>query len=79
MKIKLYNSLTNRVEFFNPIAEGRVKIYSCGPTVYDYSHIGNYRSFVFSDFLQRFFELLGYEVQMVMNITDIDDKTIKGL
>ncbi len=78
MKVKLYNSLTNRLEVFTPITEGKVKIYSCGPTVYDYPHIGNYRSFIFSDFLQRFFELLGYEVEMVMNVTDIDDKTIKA-
>ncbi len=78
IEIKFYNSLSNEVELFYPIKEGEVKIYSCGPTVYDFAHIGNYRSFLFSDFLHRFFKFMGYKVKLVMNITDIDDKTIKG-
>lgn len=71
MNITLYNSLTNEQETFRPITEGRVKMYSCGPTVYDFAHIGNFRSFLFGDLMRRFFELVGYEVDHVMNITDV--------
>ena len=76
-KLYLQNSLTRKKELFSPIGEV-VKIYSCGPTVYDYPHVGNFRSFLFSDLLNRTLQLFGYKTCLVMNITDIDDKTIKG-
>ena len=71
MQIRFYNSLTNQVEDFTPITLGKVKMYSCGPTVYDFAHIGNFRSFLFGDLLRRFLELAGNEVHHVMNITDV--------
>ena len=71
MQIRFYNSLTNQVEDFTPITPGKVKMYSCGPTVYDFAHIGNFRSFLFGDLLRRFLELAGNEVHHVMNITDV--------
>ena len=76
MAIALYNTLTRKVEEFIPRDEGKVSMYTCGPTVYDYFHIGNARSFVMSDVIRRYFQYRGYEVQYVMNITDIDDKII---
>ncbi len=78
MGIRIYNTMTGRVEDFVPIEEGKVKMYFCGPTVYDYPHIGNLRTFVVSDVLRRYLEFRGYEVTFVMNLTDVDDKTIKG-
>ena len=78
MKISLYNSLTRRIEEFAPLLDNLVRIYSCGPTVYNYPHIGNMRAFLFADLLQRVLRVVGkYDVQWVMNITDIDDKTIR--
>lgn len=78
MNIQLYNSLSRRVEEFKPLNDNLVKIYSCGPTVYNFAHIGNMRAFLFADLLQRVMRAVGnYEVQWVMNITDIDDKTIR--
>ena len=71
MKMQFYNSLTNQLEQFKPIEAGKVRMYSCGPTVYDFAHIGNFRSFLFGDLLRRSLELLGHEVQHVMNITDV--------
>lgn len=71
MKIQFYNSLTNDYQEFKPLEPGIVRMYSCGPTVYDFAHIGNFRSFLFGDLLRRFFELVGYEVDHVMNITDV--------
>ena len=71
MKISFYNSLTNRQEEFKSITPGVVKMYSCGPTVYDFAHIGNFRSFLFGDLMRRFLELAQYDVQHVMNITDV--------
>jgi cysteinyl-tRNA synthetase len=76
MAISLYNTLTRKVEEFVPLEEGKVSMYTCGPTVYDYFHIGNARSFVMSDVIRRYFQYRGYEVRYVMNITDIDDKII---
>ena len=67
----LYNSLTRREEKFIPNKEGHVKIYTCGPTVYNYAHIGNYRSYIFEDILVKGLEYLGYEVERAMNITDV--------
>lgn len=75
--IKLYNSMTRKKEEFKPIEEGKVRMYSCGPTVYNYFHIGNARPFIIFDTLRRFFEYMGYEVKFVQNFTDIDDKMIK--
>ena len=77
MDIFLQNTLTGKKEEFKPIKEGQVSMYNCGPTVYDYAHIGNFRTFIFTDILRRMFEYNGYLVNGVMNITDIDDKTIK--
>jgi len=74
--MRLYNSLTRRLEEFTPLEPGLVRIYACGPTVYDFAHIGNLRTFLFSDVLCRTLRYFGYEVHLVMNITDVDDKTI---
>jgi cysteinyl-tRNA synthetase len=75
--MRFYNTLTRRLEEFREIEKGNIGLYTCGPTVYDYPHIGNYRSYVFEDLVKRFFLFLGYRVKHVMNITDIDDKTIR--
>jgi cysteinyl-tRNA synthetase len=75
--MKFYNTLTHRLEDFVEIKKGEIGLYTCGPTVYDYPHIGNYRSYVFEDLVKRFFIFLGYRVRHIMNITDIDDKTIR--
>ncbi len=75
MKIQFYNSLTNQYEEFQLIEPGLVRMYSCGPTVYDFAHIGNFRSFLFGDLLRRFLELVGYDVHHVMNITDVGHMT----
>ncbi len=77
MPLKLYNTLTKKKEEFKPIKDKKVKLYTCGPTVYDYAHIGNFRTYIFQDILKRYLEYKGYDVKQVMNITDIDDKTIK--
>jgi len=76
--ISFFNTLTRRKEKFTPIEPGKVRMYTCGPTVYDYAHIGNYRAFLFEDLLKRWLEYRGYKVIHVMNLTDVDDKTIKG-
>ena len=78
MAIRFYNTLAGRVEEFQPLEDKKVRIYTCGLTVYGYAHIGNYRSFVFQDVLRRFLEYMGYEVVQVMNLTDVDDKTIRN-
>ncbi len=78
LPIKLYNTLTRKVELFKPIKPGEVRMYTCGPTVYDYAHIGNFRAYLFEDLLRRVLKYFGYKVIQVMNITDVDDKTIKG-
>ena len=75
--IKFYNSLTHKKEEFVPIQKGRVGLYTCGPTVYDFSHIGNFRTFLFEDLLKRVLLAFDYKVHHIMNITDVDDKTIK--
>ncbi|MGC8976893.1 MAG: cysteine--tRNA ligase [Candidatus Ratteibacteria bacterium] len=76
--LRFFNTLSKRKEEFIPIEEGKVKLYTCGPTVYDLAHIGNFRAYVFEDLLHRYLEFKGYKVIRVMNITDVDDKTIKG-
>ena len=77
MSTQFYNSLTRKKEIFKPIEPGKVKLYTCGPTVYDTAHIGNFRAFMFEDLLKRYLLLKGFEVNHIMNITDVDDKTIK--
>ncbi len=76
--IRFFNTLSGKLEPFKPIVPGEVKLYTCGPTVYDYAHIGNFRAYIFEDLLKRFLVFMGYRVIHVMNITDVDDKTIKG-
>ncbi|MHA1409791.1 MAG: cysteine--tRNA ligase [Candidatus Odinarchaeia archaeon] len=77
MVLRLYNTLTRTKEVFTPFNAKEVKMYSCGPTVYATPHIGNYRSFLVGDLIRRYLEYKGYTVRYVMNITDIDDKTIR--
>lgn len=75
--MKIYNTLTRKKEEFVPMEEGKIKMYVCGPTVYDYIHIGNARPYVIFDTIRRYFEYKGYEVNYVQNFTDVDDKIIK--
>ena len=86
--MKIYNTLTKKVEEFIPNEEGKVSMYTCGPTVYHFAHIGNLRTYIFEDVLERSLNYLGYEVKRVMNITDVghlssdsdsgEDKMLKG-
>ena len=78
MTFSLYNTLARKKQIFKPIKEGEVRMYSCGPTVYDYAHIGNFRAYIVADVLKRWLLARGYKVSHIMNITDVDDKTIKG-
>ena len=75
--MRFYNTINKRKEEFKPINKDKVTLYTCGPTVYNYAHIGNFRAYIFEDLLRRTLEYSGYDVFQVMNITDIDDKTIK--
>jgi cysteinyl-tRNA synthetase len=77
MSIYIHNTLSGEKEEFKPISKNKLSMYSCGPTVYDTAHIGNFRTFITNDLVKRIFKYNGYEVDHVMNITDIDDKTIK--
>ena len=77
MEIKFYNSMSNTLEEFKPLHEGKVSMYVCGPTVYNYPHIGNMRPVVVFDTLRRFLTYVGYDVTYVSNFTDVDDKIIK--
>jgi len=79
MTLKVFNTLTKQKEDFKPLVKGKVRMYVCGPTVYDYIHIGNARSFVAFDVIRRYLEYKGYNVYYVSNITDVDDKTIKRI
>src|SRR5437588_1240541 len=78
MALKLSNTLSGKVEEFRPLESKTVRMYSCGPTVYDYQHIGNFRTFVFVDLLRRTLRQSGYQLKHVMNITDVDDKIIRN-
>ncbi len=78
MALRLYNTMSSQVEEFRPLRDYEVRMYACGPTVYDYGHIGNFRTFVAVDLLRRFFRQSGYNVRHVMNITDVDDKIIRN-
>jgi cysteinyl-tRNA synthetase len=77
MALRLFNTLSSRMEDFRPLRDHEVRMYACGPTVYDYGHVGNFRTFVAVDILRRFFRQSGYKVRHVMNITDVDDKIIR--
>src|SRR6478736_8840040 len=76
-EFRLYNTLTRRVEPFAPAESDIVRIYSCGPTVYNPAHLGNFRTFLFVDLLRRTLRLRGWKVRQVMNLTDVDDKIIR--
>jgi len=78
MALRLYNTLSGKIEDFHPLEDNRVRMYACGPTVYDYGHIGNFRTFIAVDLLYRFLRQSGYDVRYVMNITDVDDKIIRN-
>ena len=77
MALNVYNSLSRSIEKFEPLNHPHVGLYTCGPTVYNYPHIGNYRAYIFGDMLKRYLMYTGYSVKHVMNITDVDDKTIR--
>jgi cysteinyl-tRNA synthetase len=78
MAFQLFNTMSGRIEEFRPVQNNEVRMYACGPTVYDYGHIGNFRTFVAVDLLYRFLKQSGYRVRYVMNITDVDDKIIRN-
>ena len=78
MSLKVYNTATRSVDEFEPLEQGRVRVYACGPTIYDHAHIGNFRSFLFFDLVHRYLEWCDYEVCFVMNLTDVDDKVIEA-
>jgi len=78
MALRIYNTLSQTVEPLEPLEPGRVRFYTCGPTVYNYAHIGNFRAYVFEDVLRRALKFCGFQVVQVMNLTDVDDKTIRG-
>ena len=78
MAFRLYNTMSSQVEEFHALRDKEVRMYACGPTVYDYGHIGNFRTFIAVDLLQRFLRQSGYAVRYVMNITDLDDKIIRN-
>ena len=78
MPFRLFNTMSSQIEEFRPLRDSEVRMYACGPTVYDYGHIGNFRTFVAVDLLRRFLRQSGYNVRHVMNITDVDDKIIRN-
>jgi len=78
MPLRLFNTMSSQVEEFRPLRDSEVRMYACGPTVYDYGHIGNFRTFIAVDLLRRFLRQSGYTVRHVMNITDVDDKIIRN-
>ena len=77
-QVSLFNTLTRRIEPLQPLAPPRVTLYTCGPTVWNFAHIGNFRTFLFEDLLRRWLEHAGYDVFHIMNLTDVDDRTIKA-
>src|SRR3989344_4951886 len=77
MALRFFNTLTHKKENFSPINKKEVRMYTCGPTVYDYAHIGNYRAYIFADTLKRVLLYEGFKVNHIMNLTDVDDKTIR--
>jgi cysteinyl-tRNA synthetase len=78
MTLRFYNTLSREIEDFEPLVPGKALVYGCGPTIYDFPHVGNFRTFVAFDLLHRFLEWSGFEVRFVINLTDVDDKTIAG-
>ena len=78
MELKFYNTLSRSLEVFKSVEEGKAGLYTCGPTVYNFAHIGNFRAYIFEDLLHRTLEYAGYKVKQVMNLTDVDDKTIRN-
>ena len=76
--MNVFNSLTRRVEELKPIADNEIRLYTCGPTVYNFAHIGNFRAYAFEDILRRVIQFNGMKIRQVMNLTDVDDKTIRG-
>ncbi|KPJ50778.1 MAG: cysteinyl-tRNA synthetase, partial [candidate division Zixibacteria bacterium DG_27] len=78
MALRFFNTFTKKVEPFESIGPGEVRMYTCGPTLYDFAHIGNFRAYMFEDLLRRYLKYKGYKVTQVMNLTDIDDKSIRA-
>ena len=78
MSMQVFNSLTRRIEPLAPLADNTIRLYTCGPTVYNFAHIGNFRAYTFEDILRRVIQFNGMKVKQVMNLTDVDDKTIRG-
>ena len=78
MSMQVFNSLTRRTEPLEPLADNTIRLYTCGPTVYNFAHIGNFRAYTFEDILRRVIQFNGMKVKQVMNLTDVDDKTIRG-
>ena len=77
MEVRFFNTLERQLMPFSPLENGCAKMYTCGPTVYNFAHIGNFRAYIFEDILRRTLEYFGYSVTQVMNLTDVDDKTIR--
>ncbi|MFM1920178.1 MAG: hypothetical protein RLZZ303_1812 [Candidatus Hydrogenedentota bacterium] len=77
MSLQFYNTMTRAKEVFTPIEEGKVGLYTCGPTIYNYAHIGNFRAYVFEDLLKRYLKMRGFSVRHIMNLTDVEDKLIR--
>ena len=75
--LRFYNTLTRQKDAFQPLKAGEVSLYTCGPTVYNHPHIGNYRAYIFEDLLRRYLKYRGYKVTQVMNLTDVEDKIIR--
>src|SRR5512138_3147749 len=78
MALRFYNTLTQQTEPFSPARDNTVRMYTCGPTVYDFAHIGNFRTFAFVDLLRKWLRASGFALDHVMNITDVDDKIIRN-
>jgi cysteinyl-tRNA synthetase len=78
MSLTFYNTLSRRLDEFHSLEDGHVRMYTCGPTVYNFAHIGNFRAYIFEDLLRRYLKFRGFQVTQVMNLTDVDDKTIRG-
>src|SRR5205807_9609566 len=78
MPLRLFNTLSGKIEEFRPLADNQVRMYACGPTVYDHGHIGNFRTSIAVDGLRRFLRQSGYQVRHVMNITDVYDKIMRN-
>src|ERR671922_1861900 len=78
MPLRFFNTYSRELEEFRPREDKKIDVYTCGPTVYSRAHIGNFRAYIFEDLLQRHLEARGIKVHRVMNVTDVDDKTIRG-